>query len=67
MLAGAGLKPVSGAGRLTWQTAAGLEGGTLLIGHVHSPVDVDMAPQGVPKSLSEVAQAGYALGRLSTS
>lgn len=29
----------------TWETAAGMEGGTLLIAHVDSPVDVEMPPQ----------------------
>ena len=44
-----GMKPVpeltDGPEVWTWETATGLEGGTLLVGHLDTPVDVDMAAQ----------------------
>ena len=44
-----GLKPVpeltDGPEVWTWQTSAGLEGGTLLIGHLDTPIDTEIAAQ----------------------
>ena len=49
MLEGLGMKPVreltDGPEVWTWQTSAGLDGGTLLIAHLDTPVDTQVARQ----------------------